>query len=530
MIVDDQRELLSFLGSPAAYRPAAITTVDRIDTHSASVFLAGDDAYKLKRAVRYDYLDFSTAERRHRLCELEVALNRRVAPGLYLGVVAVTREPDGQLALDGSGPPIEWLVHMRRFDADGLLDHLAGQGRLDLSVMPALAGAIAELHAGAARCAGRGGAAAMRWVIDGNELGFGGEGKGILDAAQAARVTDAAREAITRHAALLDRRGADGWIRACHGDLHLRNIVLFGGKPVPFDAVEFNDDISCIDVLYDVAFLLMDLWRLTLTRHANELFNDYIWGYAWATAQKHDGPAFTREDCGAFALLPLFLSSRSAVRAKTNATASRLQSTVAGAASLASAARAYLADAERMLQPRAPVLVAIGGLSGSGKSTVARAIADAIGAVPGAVVVRSDVLRKRLAGVAPTERLAADAYTAEMNDRVYEELGVWARSTLSAGHSVVVDAVCPTETERHALERLARVAGVAFAGIWLEAPRELLAARVTARRNDASDATAAVVADQVGRAAGRNDWMKVAADADVSTVEQRVRTALTRVL
>lgn len=517
MLIDDQRELLHVLADGAAFgRPGE--RVARIDTHSASIFLVGDDAYKLKRAVRYDYLDFSTVERRQRLCEAEVALNSRTAPTLYLGVCPITREPDGHLAVAGAGPAVDWLVHMRRFRDEDLLDRLAASGRLAVDLMPALADAVARLHTGASPCPSRGGANAMRWVLEGNTRGFEEEGHGCLDAALCRTVLAATRAEVERHRALLDARAQHGRMRACHGDLHLRNIVLLDGVPTPFDAIEFNDDLSCIDVLYDLAFLLMDLWRLGLRRHANEVFNQYV------------RATFAVEECDALALLPLFLSTRSAVRAKTSATASRLQVDDAGRRLLEAAARAYLAAARDLLQPPAVALVVIAGFSGTGKSTVARAIADGVGAPPGALILRSDSIRKRLAGVADTTRLPAEAYRSEMNRRVYDELGVWARRALSAGHSVVVDAVCAREEERRALEAIAVDAHARFAAVWLDAPTEVLMRRVTERHGDASDATAAVVTMQVARGAGTIAWPRVTASASASVVETAVRAELQRVL
>lgn len=531
MIVDDQHEVLAFLSTPAAYAVAdgpgpAPPAVERIDTHSAAVFLVGDDAYKLKRAVRYDYLDFSTLERRRRFCEAEVALNRRTAPHVYLGVVPVTREESGQLALGGAGVSIEWLVHMRRFPDDQLLDRLAARGALPPALMPRLAQSIARLHTTAAPCPGRSGLGAMRWVVEGNERGLREEGAGRLDRDYCEHVLARTRQELDVQAVRLDARADAGWIRVCHGDLHLGNIVLLDGEPVLFDAVEFNNDISCIDVLYDVAFLLMDLWRRDLRRDANELFNHYIGHYIG-----HDiRAAFDVAQCDALALLPLFLSCRSAVRAKTSATASRLQPDEAHADELVAAARAYLLEAEQTLVPTAPVLVAIGGHSGSGKSTVSRAVAADVGRVPGALHLRSDVLRKRLAGVDETVRLPAEAYTPAAHERVYAELSLWVRAVLSAGHSAIADAVFAREDERLAIEAAAVAAGARFVGVWLEAPSDVLMQRVERRVGDASDATAAVVARQLARGVAAVEWPVVEASGSPEVVERRVRAALERVL
>jgi hypothetical protein len=372
MIAEDQTEVVAFLASPATH---AGLPVERIDTHASIVFLAGSHAWKLKRAVQYDYLDFSTSERRKAMCEAEVRINRRAAPALYRGVVPVTRQADRSLALDGSGAPVDWLVEMVRFDQDGLFDRLAARGALDLGLMRPLATAIAQFHDGAERRSDHGGAAGMTWVVDGNGTGFAEQGAGILDPSACANLTLSSREQLDGHRRLLDARRNGGFVRQCHGDLHLRNIVLLDGRPTLFDAIEFNDEIACSDVLYDLAFLLMDLWRRHLPRHANVVWN----GYLAETADLEGIP-----------LLPLFLSCRAAVRAKTSATAANLQTDRQRKSELQDLARDYLTMAQQLLRPPPACLIAIGGFSGSGKSTVAKALAPLIGACPGAVVIRSD--------------------------------------------------------------------------------------------------------------------------------------------
>ena len=184
MLTEDQADVIQFLAAPATHHTAA---VERIDTHSAIVFLAGERAYKLKRAVRFDYLDFSTVERRRAMCHAEVCLNRRTAPGLYRGAVPVTREPGGALALRGSGPAIDWVVEMQRFPQEALLDRLAATGRLDLELMEPLAADIAAFHRIAEPRPDHGGSPGMAWVIDGNAAGFAEYGGTVLDAAACRR-------------------------------------------------------------------------------------------------------------------------------------------------------------------------------------------------------------------------------------------------------------------------------------------------------------------------------------------------------
>ncbi|MDP1570666.1 MAG: AAA family ATPase [Vicinamibacterales bacterium] len=505
---DDQTVVLDWLSQPSSYPGAPEVT--RIDTHSASVFLAGERACKLKRAVRYDYLDFSTVARRRQACEAEYRLNRRLAPDLYLGVSAVTREADGTLAFDGGGAPVDWVVVMRRFPQEALFDKLAARGALDLAWMPGLARAVARLHASATPRRDHGGAAGMRWVVDGNARAFAAEA-GALDAEASAQVTHAGLAALARHAARLDRRREAGFVRECHGDLHLRNVVLLDGTPVLFDGIEFNDELSSIDVAYDLAFLVMDLIHRGLPVHANVVFSHYL----AATG-----------DLDALPLIPFFLSCRAAIRAKTSATAARLQREAGGRDDLERLASGYLQMALRLLTPAPPVLVAIGGLSGSGKSTQATRLAPSLGVPPGALVLRSDVLRKVLHGVDVEARLGADAYGAAANARVYGALCTQAMTALGHGSAVVGDAVWARPEDRAAVADVARRAGVPFVGLWLEAPGEALAARIAARRGDASDATRAVLEQQLAEGTGPVDWIRVDASGTPDETEARVLRGL----
>jgi len=510
VVTDDQREVLELLSRPDTYGPSR-PAVARIDTHSAAVFLAGDRALKLKRAVRYDYLDFSTVERRRRFCEAELALNARTAPALYRRVVALTREPDGRLALDGTGPPVEWLLEMTRFDGEAVCDRMAERHALALPSMQTLGQVVAAMHAGAPACPGRGGAAAMRWVVDGNAEAFEALGEALVPHGEHRRLTALAHGWLDRLAARLDARAARGARRQCHGDLHLRNIVMLEGRPTPFDAIEFNDDLTCIDVWYDVAFLLMDLWRRRLTRHANVVMNEY----ARATG-----------DLDGLAVLPLFLACRAAVRAKTGATAASLAASADSRLTLLDGARGYLALALGLLTPHPAALVAIGGFSGSGKSTQAGLVAPDLGPVPGALHLRSDLIRKDLFGVPALDTLPGAAYSPEIGALVYRCLRERAAAALEAGHAVVCDAVYADAAEREALAAVARQAGVPFAAVWLDAPDAMLLSRVMARRHDASDATADVVRRQLAGGMAPGDWVRLDGTGDAEATQARVREAL----
>lgn len=501
MVTEDQAEAIAFLASPSAHAGAP---VERIDTHSAIVFLAGARALKLKRAVRYDYLDFSTAARRHAMCDAEVRVNSRTAPSLYRGVLPIVRDAAGALAMGGEGTIVDWVVEMRRFDQHQLLDRLADAGCLPLEAMPALGHRIAEFHRDALRRPDHGGSSGMGWVIDGNADGLREFGQ-FLDQAQCAQVIAMSRRQWQQRRDLVDARRVAGYVRECHGDLHLRNLVMLDGQPTLFDAIEFNDEIACIDVIYDLAFLLMDLWHRQLPVHANRVLNGYL-------ADTFD-PEGLR-------LLPFFLSCRAAVRAKTCATAATIEEG-AGRSESIRLAHEYLALAHAFLDPASPGLVAIGGFSGSGKSTLALTLAPEIGAAPGAVVLRSDEIRKRMFGFPPLQRLTAAAYTSGLSATVYRKLTESAGLVLSAGQSVVVDAVFARDEDRRAIENVAAASGVPFTGLWLDAPEHTLVARIRARHADVSDADERVVQRQVANGSGTVRWIRV----DATDGPERVLSA-----
>ncbi|HSD93429.1 MAG TPA: AAA family ATPase [Methyloceanibacter sp.] len=484
------------MARPEAYGLEA-ATVKRIETHASIVFLAGDFAYKVKRAVKYPFLDFSSLEKRCQACLNELRVNRRTAPQLYLDVIPVTLGEDGALRLGGEGEAVEWVLRMHRFDQANLYDRMAGEGRLSVAAMQPLAEVIARFHASADRMLSPNRAVpALEAVLNDNEASFAADPE-IIPQDAARELAGRSREGLAAVAPLLEARARSGYVRHCHGDLHLRNIVELDDTPVLFDAIEFDDRLATIDVLYDLAFLLMDLGKRELGQHANSLLNAYL-----------DAGADTGNLIG-LAALPLFLSMRAAIRAKVELLRARKLTESAGA-SLRDAARnetrIYFELARRFLAPPPPRLIAIGGLSGSGKSVVARAIAPFIGAFPGAVHVRSDVERKRLFGVMQHDRLPVAAYAAKISDQAYAMCRKRARLALEGGQSVILDAVHAKPEERAEAAALAAEMGASFTGLWLEAPPETLRKRVAARQGDVSDATPEVVDAQLGYAIGPQDF------------------------
>jgi len=494
--VADQSEVAAFLMRPATHGGAA---VQRIDTHGAMVFLAGPWAYKVKRAVDYPYMNFSTLARRRRACEKEIMLNRRTAPQLYLNAAAIRRTADGKLGFGPEGEVVEWAVVMRRFDQDGQFDRLAQAGRLTPELLIRLADRIAAFHAQAEPLKAPPGD--LRWVFEENAAEFS-ERPDLFPPARVGRLTGATLEIFCKLAGRLHDRCRAGFVRRCHGDLHLGNVCLIGGEPTLFDAIEFNDALACIDVFYDLAFLFMDLDHRRLRPAANLLLNRYL--------QRND-------DLDGLAALPLFLSLRAAVRAKVSVSIAGSQSDPTAARHLEDEAGTYFTEAQAYLAPPPARLIAVGGLSGSGKSTLARALAPDIGPAPGALHLRSDVVRKALFGVGELTPLPASAYRTDVNERVYAELLDRAARALHAGHAVVVDAVHARPKERQDLSALARATGTDFTGFWLDAPLGTLSARTAGRRGDASDATPDVVERQAAEDAGVITWHRLDASGPAET-------------
>jgi aminoglycoside phosphotransferase family enzyme/predicted kinase len=512
MIVADQSEVIAFLSRPETY---GAEDVRRIDTHISAVFLAGPKAYKLKRAVVFPYLDFGTLERRRNFCEAEVAINRRTAPQIYERVAAVTREAGGALALDGAGAPVDFVVVMRRFDDSGLFDRLAEKGALSDELMRQLGDEIARFHQAAERRLDSGGYDGMAKVVALNAQDLARHAQTILDAAAVSRIASRSQAEAARVRAVLEARRKAGFVRRCHGDLHLRNICLYENRPLLFDAIEFSEDLACIDILYDLAFLLMDLEHRGLRRLANLVFNRYL-------AQGGEVLA----NLAGLAALPLFLSCRAAVRAHVGGDAALLQRDDAEKSRLIAESQAYLDLAGRVIAPPPPRFVAVGGLSGTGKSTLARALAPEIEPVPGAVVLRSDTIRKRLWGVDEFTRLPPEAYAQPVTARVYGAIADQAQAALAAGHSVIADAVHARGEERAALERLATTLSVPFTGLWLEAPETELERRVGGREPDASDATVAVLRRQLELPLGDMTWRRVDAAGGALATLAAARAAL----
>lgn len=508
-----QAEAIAHLSDPASYG-ASIDKVVRIDTHSAIVFLAGDCAYKIKRAVKFDYLDFSSPARRRKMCLRELELNRSAAPQIYKDVVALTREADGQLKIGGRGRAIEWIVRMQRFDQNALLSNIAQASGIDTAMCKLLAEAVGNFHAGAEKFPSVDGPGRMAAVLAELGAAFSSVPELISDK-RSREFTELAQQRFDDVSEELSLRTAAGDVRRCHGDLHLNNIVLLSGQPVLFDAIDFSDEFATIDTLYDLAFLLMDLEQNGLRQQANILLNHYLF--------KRD----LDRDLSGLSAMPLFMSCRAGIRAMV--TIQRLhQLEPAEREPLLQQATQYFDRSFSYLTRQPTRLIAVGGLSGTGKSTLAAALAPRFGAAPGAVHLRSDLERKALFGVAETCRLDASHYTPDASKQVYARLSRKADLLLKAGRTVILDAVNLTPHDRQAAEHIAERHGVKFQGLWLTAPSADLRRRVDARTADASDATSQVVDAQIAQDTGVVSWTAIDAGGDATDTIAASLNALAR--
>ena len=500
-----QTRVIEFLSTPAAFDTGV--EVEIIETHGAFVFLCGNTALKLKRAVKYDYMDLSTVELRHSMLLREIELNAPMAPMIYREVLPVT-EQGGMLALGGDGPVVDWVLRMWRFPAEDEFEEIVSRGALDDRLSTETGAKIAEYHA-AAPVIRREGDLLIKAILAELSRVFA-EFPGAAGTGRVATRIDAAGKAFQRIRPLLAYRGLAGHVRRAHGDLHLRNLVLIEGQPVLFDALEFDEELGTCDVLYDVAFLVLDLCHHGLARQACRVLDKWL------------SEARGAEDAGLQAL-PLFLSIRAAIRAMVLLQTDAARDTPGASGSEVAA---YLDLALAALRPLPPFLIAVGGYSGAGKSLLAQQLAPGVGALPGAVMLSSDVERK--AGLPDETRLSVSNYTEERRGAVYDAMMDRAETILKAGHAVLLDATFLDSGRREQAREAAQRAGVPFQGFWLEAPRGILEDRVRARHGGASDADVEVLRQQLEAPVGDITWQRLDASGDLDTLLQSVRSRLER--
>ncbi|EGD80821.1 hypothetical protein PTSG_01407 [Salpingoeca rosetta] len=484
---------------------AALTDKDvtHTMTHTSYVFLVGDRlAFKLERAVKYPFLDMSTLPKRRIAVLKELCLNRSTSPEIYLGVVAVCKNEGGQLFLvplrscepgvntvtlqeeehqQAAGQRelaiVDFLVEMLQFKQEDILDEVAKRGELTHDMMEQVVDQAVLFHRHArVHHEAQYGSDAMAWITKDNlteMCEFASDTSKNVDADLARSVCERCVKDTSTHSALLAKRLEEGKVRFCHGDLHLKNMVLLSDRrPRLFDCIEFNDDLAITDVLYDIAFLLMDLLHRGLHSLANITLNRYI--------QK-------THDIEGLALLPLFLATRAIIRAKVSCAQMSSESTdEAAMKKLQHRTNAYLHLAQQMLGMEEPstMCVALGGFSGSGKSAVARLLACDLTGPIGAVVLRSDVVRKHMWNVDLLDRLPDGAYTDENRHKCYKKMAELAQQVMQAGFPVVLDATYTTDEQRQSLDALSTCQRV-----WLDADLETRAQRIARRDTNNADAS-----------------------------------------
>jgi len=461
-----------------------------VETHCAWVLLTGHYAYKIKKPVNFGFLDFSTLEKRRFYCAEEVRLNRRFAPDIYLGVVTITGTPTCP-QLDGDGELLDYAVRMRQFPDNGLLSQLAARHALEAAHIDQLVHTVSDFHRNASRATATDSfgdpAHTHHWTRENYQ-----HIQPLLTPADKPDPVEPLRQwsenEYARLTDLLQARKDAGAIRECHGDLHLGNITLIDGRVTPFDCIEFNPELRWIDVFSEVAFLLMDLDDHGQTQFASRFLNGYL------------------QDCGDYAgleVLRYYRVYRAMVRAKVAVLTRQQTATGSGDHDRATEEyRRYVSLAQAYTTQDRAVMVITRGLSGSGKSTVARALCERTGMIQ----LRSDVERKRLAGLSATESSRSDTgtglYTADRTANTYQHLGALAKTVLAAGYSVIVDATFLQREHRDHFRALAAATATPFLVLECSAKNSELERRIlsrTATRSDASEATLEVLyAQQAG--------------------------------
>ncbi len=469
--------LITALLDPAAYDHPC-RHIQLIETHISWLLLSGDYAYKIKKPVDFGFLDFSTLARRKHFCEEEIRLNGRLAPQIYLQAVAIREDADG-VHIGGSGTVLEYAVKMRQFDTAGLFDRLLQRGRLSREIITAAARRLARFHAEIA-VAGEdspfGEAETVHHPVRENFAQLQQHAAAFLaDEEQRQRFEHVRQWSELRFAALetiIAQRKTDGFVRECHGDLHLGNIVLIDGQVVPFDGIEFNPALRWIDIISEMAFLTMDLQDHGRTDLAHRLLDEWL---------AHSG------DYGGLVLLRYYQCYRAMVRAKVAA----LRGEQTGAEKTQSELDNYLALAEHYTHPTRPALLITHGLSGSGKSWLSQRLLEASGAIR----LRSDVERKRLFGLDPLAHSDSapgkGIYSAGATRRTFERLASLAEPLLKAGFPVIVDATFIRRAGRDHFRHLARDLGVPFRIIHCEADNDTLRRRIGQRGHEGRDASEA---------------------------------------
>lgn len=517
MLIDDQSAVIAALSKPEAYGFKASHNIFVKETNISDVFLTGEKAYKLKRGVKYPYVDYSTPEKRLIACRKELEICERFAPGLCFGVEDVVADRKGRIYLRSACPDpeaqtVDYVLVSHQFEENMLFDNMVERGDLDRFEMMDTAEKIYDLHRTAEVVTSRNAKEIIRGRISENNAMIRCFVPDVFDAEDVDDLETKQLEALEKHGDLLLKRQAEGKIRRCHGDLTLRNLAMWNGKVMPFNPIEFYDDLTQIDTMYDFAFLLVEMESKGQRRLASILFNHYM-----ALSADWDG----------LPVLPLFLSCRAAVNAYVFAQRSAEIKEKHESALMANRAYEQLVIARRFLEYRKPVLVACGGLSGSGKSRIGRESAPFIGNPPGAVIVRDDVLRKNMLNENLEASLDTADYTRETEEKVFKDVCDKCRYVLEAGQSVIADALFHKPEQRRAIEALALEMKVEFKGLWVDAPLDVRIERVMKRKRNPSDVkTAEELKKQLDMDVGKITWNKIDTSGDRMATLTQVRSLL----
>lgn len=456
-----------------------------VETHLSWLILTGLFAYKIKKPLRLDFIDAATLERRHYLCNEELRLNRRIATDLYVDVLPITEER-GHLRIGNGGEPVEYAVRMRQFDTSDELDHLLDTNTVSVLEIGDLAERLANFHAYTPVAAANTDTAYVERTFDivlGNLAGLVAQMEQGGTTAPVARAARWLQERLESERTTLERRATSGHVRDCHGDLHSGNVVRFNHRLLPFDCLEFNEQLRSIDVLDDLAFLVMDLSGHGRDDLAFVLLSRYL---------EHSG------DYAGLQLVPFYAVHRALVRARIDALS--MQAMPQRAAEFAARLQRRLRGADHWSTLRQPVLVLMHGVSGSGKSWLSERLVPALPAIR----IRSDLERKRLAGSAAQQNATAEfqsgIYSPQFSHRTYAHLCEAAETALRSGFNVIVDAAFLDAADRDLFRGLARRLGVQMAIVACSAEPQVLAKRIEDRARcggEVSDANRNVLAQQL---------------------------------
>lgn len=482
-----------------------VKNITFIETHISWVILSGEFAYKIKKPVNFGFLDFSTLEKRKHFCEQELHLNRRLAAGIYLDVVTITGTTD-EPRISGSKTIFEYAVKMKQFPQSAQLDNMLATGELKLEHMDAIANMVASFHQSvdiADDTTAYGDIDAVYQPIEENfrQISEYVDCKRYQDKLTA--LSQWSKSELSKQQKVMAQRKADGFIRHCHGDMHLRNMLWLNDAPMAFDCIEFNDKLSWIDVISEVAFLIMDLQHRQQHQLASRFLNSYL--------------EITGDYAG-LSILPFYLCYRALVRAKVNALRlAQKHLTAKEKENIINDFESYLELALTYTQKPTPKLIIMHGLSASGKSNVSQKLLETIGAIR----IRSDVERKRLFKIASTEgssnRINAGIYSTEASQLVYKKLLELASMVMNAGYSIIVDAAFLNHKQRETFKKFAEKLKTSCIILQTSAPTETLKQRILQRKNDVSDADLAVLYHQLTHLQPlQKDETKVAITIDTS--------------